>query len=210
VYLLVPAAVGYGVLADPVTRLIIARGVAGVRDATAVASVLHAFAWGLAFFSTFHLFMRSFYALQDTRTPTMLNAVEVALHTMLNFPLFAWLGVPGLAYGHAISYAVATVLLGWVLARRIPGGLSLALLIVPIGRILAGAAVMGLAVAGIAAALRNNDVLVVAIAVPVGALLYLVVTRTLGAEEPASLASLLRRSGSREDGDEQEQPGAIL
>jgi putative peptidoglycan lipid II flippase len=200
-YLLVPAAIGYAILAEPVTRLIIARGVADAADAAAVASVLRAFAWGLAFFSSFHLLMRCFYALQDTRTPTMLNAVEVAFHTMLNFPLFAWLGVKGLAYGHAIAYALATVLLAVVLGRRIPGGLQLSKLTAPLVRIVVAAAVMGAAVWAVKRWVPGGDVAVVAVAVAAGALLYLAVTTALGADEPAMFRSLLaRRNDPSDDG----------
>src|SRR5207237_4858602 len=119
VFLLLPATLGYAILAGPVTRLLLARGFADVRDAALVAGVLRALTAGLLFFSAFQFLTRCFYALHDTRTPTALNAVAVAINTALNFPLFAWLGVSGLGYAQSIAYAVGVALLAWRLAGRV-------------------------------------------------------------------------------------------
>lgn len=191
-YLLAPAAVGYGLLAEPITRLVLARGVADVRDADAVASVLQAFAVGLVFFSGFQLMTRCLYALGDTRMPTGINAVAVAVNTAVNVPLFAWLGVRGLGYGHAIGYATGAVLLLVTLTRRVPGGLGLSNLVPPLLRNAAIAGAMGACVWVIARYVPGGNLSVVGVSVGAGAILYLAFSQVAGVEERSILLELVR------------------
>jgi putative peptidoglycan lipid II flippase len=191
-YLLLPSAIGYAILAHPIARLLLARGVADAGDAAAVAAVLQIFAAGLVFFSTFALLTRSFYALPDTRTPTALNAVCVALNIAIDFPLFAWLGVRGLAVGHAIAYAAGAVLLAVVLDRRVPGGLRLRLLLPPVVRIAAVTAVMGGCVWALSRAIAGPDAVVVGACVGAGAILYLAFSQVAGVEERRILLGFVR------------------
>jgi putative peptidoglycan lipid II flippase len=192
VYLLLPAAVGYVLLAQPIARVIIARGVADTTDADAVAAVLRVFAWGLVFYSLFHLLTRCFYALPDTRTPTAINAAAVATAVAVDVPLYLTYGVPGLAAGHALSYLVGVVLLTAMLARRIPGGLQLRDLAAPIGRIATAAIAMGAGVAVVVWLVARPDILVVGAGVGAGAILYLAFSQVAGVEERKILLGLLR------------------
>jgi len=193
VYLLLPAALGYIILADPMTRLILARGFANARDAALVAGVLRGLASGLVFFSAFQLLTRCFYAVQDTRTPTALNAVAVAVNTAINFPLFAWLGVAGLGYAQSLAYAVGMALLAWRLARKIPGGLRPRALTGPLARIGGLSAVMGLVVWAVVRVHPGGDAATVAICVGAGAILYLAFSQVAGVEERELLLVFLRR-----------------
>jgi putative peptidoglycan lipid II flippase len=192
-YLLAPAAVGYAVLAHPVTRLIVARGVADTKDAAAVASVLQCFAAGLVFFSAFALLTRAFYALPDTRTPSLLNAVVNGVMIALAFPLFFWLGVRGLALAHATSYLVGSLLLAFVLHRRVPGGLRLTHIAGVFARIAAAAAGMGVCVWILTRVIDGPDVVVVGAGVGAGAILYLAFSQVAGLEERSVLLQLLGR-----------------
>jgi putative peptidoglycan lipid II flippase len=192
-YLLAPAAVGYGLLAEPITRVLLARGVAGVSDAVAVAAVLQAFATGLVFFSAFQLFTRCFFATGDTRTPTGINAVAVAVTTAVNVPMFAWIGVRGLGFGHAIGYATGAVGSLILLARRIPGGLGLGELVAPLARNAVIAAAMGACVWVTARYTPGGDLAVVAVSVGAGAILYLAFSQVAGVEERAVLFDLVRQ-----------------
>src|SRR5207245_1386210 len=75
------------------------------------------------FFSIFQLLTRTFYAMQDTRTPALINIAAAAVNVGadLLFMLVWGLGIPGLALGHATSYAFATVACLIVLRRRVGG-----------------------------------------------------------------------------------------
>ena len=60
--------------------------------------------------------------MQDTRTPALVNVAAAVVNIAANFLFlsFGW-GVPGLALGHATSYAFATVACLVVLRTRLGG-----------------------------------------------------------------------------------------
>jgi putative peptidoglycan lipid II flippase len=93
----------------------------GSESTELVASVLRFFVLGLVPFAVYQLFLRAFYALHDAKTPFYINVGVVSLNMAINIPMFAWLGVRGLAAGHAIHYVVGVVLQGRVLSRRVNG-----------------------------------------------------------------------------------------
>ena len=137
-----PAAAGYLVLARPIVRLLLEHGVAGPESSALVANVLVYFAIGLFSFSAFMLFLRAFYAMEDTRTPALINVFAVGVNTVANLLLFPVLGVPGLALGHAIAYTFAAVTAAVVLRRRI-GGLEGGALARGMSKIVVAAAATG-------------------------------------------------------------------
>jgi putative peptidoglycan lipid II flippase len=139
-FVVVPAAAGYAVLAHPIVRLLLEHGVATGRSTLLVADVLRMFALGLFQFSTFMLFLRAFYAMQDTRTPALINVFAVGVNAATNFALFPVLGVRGLALGHATAYTFAAVTAGVLLRRRL-GGIEGWALFRGLAKILAGATV---------------------------------------------------------------------
>jgi putative peptidoglycan lipid II flippase len=141
-FVVLPAAAGYLVLAEPIVRLLLEHGVAGARSTELVSGVLTFFALGLFPFSAFLLFLRAFYAMQDTRTPALVNVLAVGVNVGANLALFPVLGVRGLALGHSIAYVVAAVTAGIVLRRRL-AGLEGRRLAAGLGRILAAAALTG-------------------------------------------------------------------
>ena len=119
--LVLPAAVGYIVLGQPIVRVLLEHGVMQARSTELVADVLRFFVLGLVPFSIFQLYLRAFYALQDTKTPFLINCVAVTLNTILNVILFRTMQVRGLAVGHAAAYLLGAVLQGRALGRRIDG-----------------------------------------------------------------------------------------
>lgn len=121
--IVIPAALGYLVLARPIVRLLLEHGVAGPRSGELVADLLVAFAVGLFAFSAFQLMLRGYYAMQDTRTPALVNLVAVAINVAVDLYLFFGLdlGVQGLALGHAASYVFAATALAFLLRRRLAG-----------------------------------------------------------------------------------------
>ena len=77
------------------------------HDAVVTADTLQAFAISLVPFSVYLYVMRAFYALQDTRTPFLLNAFENGLNVVLAIVLFPRFGVQGLALAWSGAYLVA-------------------------------------------------------------------------------------------------------
>ncbi|HSL11136.1 MAG TPA: murein biosynthesis integral membrane protein MurJ [Actinomycetota bacterium] len=110
---MLPAAFGLAALALPISRLLLERGLTGTTDVVVVGDVLLAFAVGLPFFSAFQLLTRTFYAMQDSRTPALTNVVSavVQVAASLTYAFVLDLDVQGMAFGHATSYAVGTAIL---------------------------------------------------------------------------------------------------
>ena len=196
-FLMAPSAVGLLVLDRHLVTVFLEHGITTAASVDLVAGVLRFFALGLLQFSLFQYLVRAFYALQDTRTPFAVNCVVIALHAAVNVPMFAWLGVEGLAAGQAISYALGVALQIRLLARSV-GGMGLG----AVGR---SALRIGLAAAGMGAVvlaasrlgpsggdLWGTAALGAYVALGVGS--YLGLARLLSLEELAYVRGLL---GSR-------------
>lgn len=143
-FVVVPAALGYVALAQPIIRLLLQHGVMGPQSTELVAGVLTIFSLGLLSFCAFQLLLRAFYAMQDTRTPAIINLFAVALNTVVNLILFRYLKVEGLALGHVTAYTAAAIASAVILGRRL-GGLEGRRLAPALGRI----ALAGLATGGV-------------------------------------------------------------
>lgn len=118
-FIVIPAALGYLVLAEPIVRLLFEHGATTSASATLVAEVLQAMALGLFSFSAFQLLLRAFYSMQDSRTPALVNVGVVAVNTVVNFALVGSLGVQGLAIGLAAGYTVGAIVLLVLMRRRL-------------------------------------------------------------------------------------------
>jgi putative peptidoglycan lipid II flippase len=119
--LLLPATALLIVLARPLIQTLLEHGIVRAGSVDLVSHVLQLFAIGLLPFAAFLLFMRAYYARQDTRTPGLINIVENGVTIGLDFALFPGLEVRGLALAHTLGYVVGTVVAGALLARRIGG-----------------------------------------------------------------------------------------
>ena len=118
---IVPASALYISLGRPIIVTLLQRGAFNGSDAAIVADTLVAFAVGLLPFSWYLFSLRVFYARHDTYTPFWINCIENGLNIALAFPLYAWLGVPGLALSFALAYFAASVITLVVLHRRLHG-----------------------------------------------------------------------------------------
>lgn len=127
-FILAPMAVALAVLAGPLTQLTLEYGLMSRAGAELVARILMAFAVGLPAYSIFLVFTRGFYALSDTKTPALLNALTVAIASAAGAILFlsapdGW-EVAGLALGHSLGFAVGAALLGRRLFKRLASELG--------------------------------------------------------------------------------------
>jgi putative peptidoglycan lipid II flippase len=197
--LVLPTSVGYIILARPIVRLLLEHGVMHAHSTSLVAGVLRILAIALAPFALFQFFLRGFYALQDTRTPFLVNATSVATAVAINVVAFHLWGVEGLAAGNAISYVLAGIVLGVALSRR-SQGLDMARMVRSGGRIGAASLGMGLVVwliASLTQSLIDSPSLAaeatgVGLPVLAGALSYLALCRALRVEELAFIKGLVR------------------
>ena len=198
--LVLPAAVGYFVLGEAIVRLMLEHGVMTPRSTELVGGVLRFFVLGLVPFSLFQLYLRVFYALQDTRTPFLINCAAVVINIAINVPMFALMGVKGLAAGHALAYVFGSIAQGRALSRAI-GGLDARRVLNSLWRIAAAALAMGVVVWAISNAVERTvnvaDLTgqIAAVAWPVlgGLVSYLLFARLFKIEELGYVRSLVGR-----------------
>jgi putative peptidoglycan lipid II flippase len=195
---LLPAAAGYIVLARPLVTILLQHGSFTKANARLTADVLTWFSLGLPFFSLYLLFVRGYTAMQDTRTPFLINVGENVLLIILDLVLYPAMGVTGLALGFTLSYVAAAAVAGWDLRRRTgaladPGTAS------TVGRIAVATAVMTGAVAAASIGIMDQSGLMlwarVLASIAVGVVTFVVAARLLGVDELTVLTrQLLRRS----------------
>jgi murein biosynthesis integral membrane protein MurJ len=202
---LLPAAVGYFVLAGPIVQLLLVHGVVkeGSTSQDLLTHVLMVFVIGLLPFSAMQLLQRAFYALQDTRTVFNVNVVAVAANVAVGATLF-WLlptpwKVPGLAAGRAANYVLGSLLMLVALRRRV-GRLDGHRVLSAVSRMLVASLIMGAVAAAVAATVSSQlgtglaaDFLAVTGAILAALVTYVLAARLLKIEELQMLTGILRR-----------------
>lgn len=182
---LVPAAIGYALLAHPVVRVALEHGLFDRGDATATADVLALFALGLPGFSLYLLLMRAYQAKKDTRSMFFLYLGENALTVVLALALYGPLGVRGLAVAFVAPYSLFAV----IALRKLR--VDTAGLVRTLAKIALATAVMAAVVAGLQQVL-GSDLLRVGSAVVAGGTVYVLLARALGVDELVALLRIRR------------------
>jgi putative peptidoglycan lipid II flippase len=202
--LLVPAAALFVVLGRDVAVVVFARGNVSPEQARYIGLLLGVFALGLVPFSTYQLQLRAFYAMQDTRTPFLVNLCVNAALVVVDLALYAVLPaehkVTGLAAGHAASFVVGLLVCSRVLSRRIDGleGSVVVRTVVRCVVAVVPPALLALLLAGLARGAVGDGPLGSLVALAVGGAVlaggYLLLTARMRVPEVAEAAApLLRR-----------------
>lgn len=200
-FLIVPCAAGFLVLARPVVEVMLQHGIVTPASVELVTRILTFLVLGLVQFSIFQVLIRASYAMQDARTPFVVNAIVIGVNVALNVAMFTWIGTVGLAAGHALAYTVAVALQGRVLARLLPD-LDLRGIGHSFAKVSAAAAAMAAVVFGASKLagdlLTGADGLVLAVLlmllVAIGAVCYLAAASVMKVEEMQFVKSI---AGSR-------------
>ncbi|HEY3725374.1 MAG TPA: murein biosynthesis integral membrane protein MurJ [Acidimicrobiia bacterium] len=192
----IPAAAILFVLARPIVNALLDYGSFSAHDGAATAETLAAFAVGLFSFSAYLFTLRGFYAMQDTRTPFLLNAFENGLNIVFAFALYPLFGVQGLALSWSIAYIIAMVASLAAMRRRL-GRLEGRRTADTLGRVLVATAVLAALAWGVATAIGDatpgRAILATAAALVVGLAGFLAVLQVLHVGELALLRDALRR-----------------
>ena len=107
------------VLREPLTDVFYQYGAFSQSASDRTASALLFFAVGLGGHIVVHVLTRTFYAMQDTRTPVTWAIVAVAINVPLMALLVGPMAVEGLALALSISAVLEVIGLLWSLRRRI-------------------------------------------------------------------------------------------
>lgn len=193
-FLAIPSMVGLVILAAPVVRVLFERGDFASIDTVRTAHALTFYALGLLGYSCIKVYVPTFYALNDTRTPVRISLLAVAVNLIVNVALILILPSPfkylGLALGTACSATLNSLLLA-VNFRRRAGSLRGHSMISSLTRMGAAALAMGLAVLALWSGLgmlfpdpeKVGEIVQLAVCVAIGAGLYFGVCELLGVRE---------------------------
>ena len=110
-FVMLPATAGFLIVGHPLVEAFLEHGVVTGSSTALIVDVLTFFVLGLVQFSLFQVLVRGFYSMQNGRTPFLINCVVIGVNIAINIPMYRWLGIPGLAAGHAIAYSLGVVLL---------------------------------------------------------------------------------------------------
>ncbi|MDQ3957661.1 MAG: murein biosynthesis integral membrane protein MurJ [Actinomycetota bacterium] len=199
-FLVVPCTVGFLLLGRPLVEVMLEHDVVTAESTDLIVRILSFLVLGLVQFSIFQVLIRASYALQDARTPFVVNSVAIAFNIAVNVAMFLWIGVVGLAAGHAVTYTLAVWLQGRALTREVPG-FDLARVGRSAARIALAAAGMALVLAGVTAlselAVDDPDGValagLVALQVTAGGVAYLALCAALRIEELSFVKAALGR-----------------
>ncbi len=197
-FLALPATALLMALSMPLAALAFERGRFGAGDTVLVAWALLWYAPGLVALAALEVISRAFYALEDTVTPVLAGAVQLALMAALAllfsrwlFPLLGWNETGGIALGISLSNLLEAGVLLWLLRGRLQGveGRSLwsGLWRMSMAALLAGLAARGAAGASEGAFWQSL------LGAAAGGGVYLLAARLLAVEELAQLGDSVRR-----------------
>jgi putative peptidoglycan lipid II flippase len=143
-----PASVGLVMVRMPAIRLLFQHGQIQPEDARLIGTSLLFYASAIWAFSVLQIVNRAYYALHDTVTPLVMAIVNILLNLIVEIPLLWWLGESAMAVGTLVSFVVQTIVMVWLLDRKV-GGLNLRQSAKPILKMMLATAVMGLACWGV-------------------------------------------------------------
>jgi putative peptidoglycan lipid II flippase len=148
-FLAIPSTFGLILLAGPIVRILFQRGDFTASDTHFTAWALVAYSVGLFAYSCNKVYVPTFYALDDTKTPVRISLLAVGINLVVNLIFIATFPADyrfvGLALGTAVSVSVSNSLLSYRLRRRL-GGFQEFGVMASVGRCLLAAVVMGAAV----------------------------------------------------------------
>lgn len=194
IFVLLPTALGMVILGEPLASVTISYGVMSADGALLVGRVLAAFAVGLPLYSSFLILTRTFYALGDTRLPTLANLSGVIVASVVGATAFfvaprGW-EVPGLALGHSVGALVSCIwlaraLLAKGIARR-DGSLRAS-----VWRSVGAAVLAALPMGAARASLGDNAWAALGLGAAAGAVLYLAAHWIMRSPELSRLRALV-------------------
>ncbi len=190
IYLSLPAAVGLFALAEPLVRLVFEHGAFSPQDTVETARALRVYAIGVTFAAVDWPLNYSYYARQNTWTPTLVGIASVGVYLVVALSLMGPLGMVGLVWGDTSKHFSHALMMTFLTRRdvgRLEGGDFRHMM----WRVGLAAGSMGAIAfyvhAGVWQALAARGVVgelvALGVAVAVGGGVYALVTHALGVEE---------------------------
>ena len=159
--LILPAAVGLFVLAQPIVALLFERGAFTANDTFWTSTALRFYLIGLPFAAIDQPLVFAFYARKNTLTPNLVAFAGVAIYLVVALALIQSLGMVGLVLANSAQLTGHALIMVWLTQTRL-GGLGRAGMVVTIGKLLIASAAMGLTAFAVVGVVEPNWLKVVA------------------------------------------------
>ncbi|MEK5421867.1 murein biosynthesis integral membrane protein MurJ [Viridibacillus sp. FSL R5-0477] len=119
ILIVVPASVGIMILAEPIIRLLFGHGHFDERAIEMTTHALFFYSIGMIGYGIREILNRTFYSLQDTKTPMYNASMAVILNIILSIILSYFMGISGIALATSISALFCSTLLVIKLRKKI-------------------------------------------------------------------------------------------
>jgi putative peptidoglycan lipid II flippase len=120
-FVMLPASVGFMVLAQPIIRVLFEHGKFDVYSTRMTADALFFYSIGLFAYGATKILQSCFFALKDTVTPAKVSFVALIVNIILNSILMFPMKLGGLALATSISGTITFLILFLLLRKRIHG-----------------------------------------------------------------------------------------
>lgn len=191
--LIVPATIGIMILSEPIVKLLYGRGEFDTKALAMTSGALFFYAIGLTGIGIRDILARTFFSLQDTKTPAIIALVSVATNVFLNLTLSRFMGISGLALATGIAETVGMLLLFGALRKKV-GPLGIKGLLISFFKILIASLIMGGITKGIFIYLNIYLGLTVSlfVSILVAIIIYLVLILILKIDEVKGVFDIIR------------------
>lgn len=202
-FLILPATLGILVLADPLVSLLFRYGKFDQEAVKTVAPLLQLYVVGTFSFGIWMLLTRAFYALQDSKTPMLINAVGVTVAIPLKILFVNLIMVKGIPLVHAIMFSLTSIL-ALARLRSVIGPLGARKIISSIARQLLAAIFMALvllawlkitssSIAAFLSSERLAQLFLIVTSAVFGVISYLISCKLLKVEELEYITKMIKR-----------------
>ncbi len=120
-FITLPSAAGLIALKVPLVRFLFEQGMFTPEATIATSVAVFYYSFGVFAYSGIQVLNRTFYALQDTKTPVIAGVLTIILNIVLNFALIGPMGHGGLALAYSIAGIFNLLLLMLILKYKVNG-----------------------------------------------------------------------------------------
>lgn len=197
--LIIPFIVGILFFSENIISLLYGRGEFDANAILMTSGALTCYAVGIIGVSTREIFYRSFYAMQDTKTPLINASISLIVNIILNFVLSKYMKLNGLALATSLSSILCSLLLIIDLRKKI-GPLGMKQVSISFFKILFASLIMGwlskLSFNYLMVSLSQNISFLAAIGV--GVISYFVIIYFMKIEDVDVIVGMIKKKFSQE------------
>lgn len=193
ILVVMPASVGIMVLSQPIIKLLFGHGEFDEQAIQMTSQALFFYSIGMIGYAIREVLNRTFYSLQDSKTPMINAAIAVLLNIILNFVLSSFWGIQGLALATSISALFCSFLLGVSLRKKI-GSFGVRENALTFLKVICASSVMGIFIYALEkySFISWNPVLKMSVVIITGGLIYLLFITILKVKESKLLIRFIR------------------